>query len=371
MTRNGLRLNRKCARNAFTLIELLVVIAIIAILVALLLPAVQQAREAARRSSCKNNLKQIGLALHNYHDTYNMLPARSGGTSGCTTISTTLGDRYSGNCSRLSGFYGLLPYVEQGPLYDAISAGDASIPISPGGPSAWNNWPVWDRPVITVYLCPSDPGRGVQDAKSHSYVFCQGDVALGLNSNAASPRGMFGGRFTSVRFRNITDGLSNTIAMAEHVRANASRTTTGNRSYIKEGIVGGVTPLTPQQCRNQVSGGQFIAGADVKARHGAVTWDGQAERVGFSTIMPPNSPSCALGLNDNADNPDAMLTASSQHSGGVQVVMADGSVRFISENINTGDPSVAGFANSFGGASPYGVWGALGTMSGGEVVGEF
>ena len=357
-------------RTGFTLIELLVVIAIIAILVALLLPAVQQAREAARRSSCKNNLKQMGLALHNYHDVFNVLPYRSGGTGSCTSVSTSLGDRRNGNCSRLSGFFCMLPFVEQGPLYDAISAGDASIPISPGGPGAWESWAVWNNPVIPVYLCPSDPGLNVQNARSTSYAFCLGDNTAGMNDSNGITRGMFS-RHSSTRFRDVTDGLSNTIAMSEKVRADFAVTTSGNRNRIRQGIVNAVDPLTPANCRAQVSGGVFITDAAVKGRHGASLWDGQGERSAFSTIMPPNSHSCALGTDANADNTNAMLSASSEHKGGVQVLMADGAVRFISENINTGNPATAPPAANASVASPYGVWGSLGTRSGGEVVGEF
>ncbi|MCA8982914.1 MAG: DUF1559 domain-containing protein [Planctomycetaceae bacterium] len=358
------------SRNrGFTLIELLVVIAIIAILVALLLPAVQQAREAARRSSCKNNLKQLGVALHNYHDTFNVLPYRSGGTGSCTSVSTTLGgNRYNGNCSRLSGFYAILPFIEQSALFDTISAGDASIPISPGGPGGWESWPAWDSPVIATYLCPSDPGLNVTAPKSNSYVFSLGDSTAGINGSTI--RGLFG-RNSRVNFRDITDGLSNTVAMSEHVRAELGASTTANRNRVKHSIVNDVIPLTPANCRAQVSGTDFIAGVNVKAKHGNVLWDGQAERCAFGTIMPPNSQSCSDGNNTNADNGSAMLTASSEHKGGVQVLMADGAVRFISENINTGDSSATAPATNSFAASPYGVWGSLGSKSGGEVVGEF
>jgi len=356
-------------RLGFTLIELLVVIAIIAILVALLLPAVQQAREAARRSSCKNNLKQLGLALHNYHDVYKTLPYRSGGTGGCgPRVSTSIGNRYPCNKNRMSGFYPILPFIEQSALFDAISAGDSSIPISPGGPAPYEGWSVWNSPVIPGYLCPSDPGFNVTDPRSNSYVFCAGDNASGINGS--NVRGLFG-RNTKVRFRDITDGLSNTIAMSEHVRGNFGLTTTGNRSRVLEGIVNEVTPLTPGNCDAQVAGNQFVAGANVKARHGASLWDGQAERCAFNTILAPNSPSCSNGTNQNADNGTAILTATSQHKGGAQVLMADGAVRFVSENIDAGDASAAPPGGGSGNQTPYGVWGSLGTRGGGEVVGEF
>jgi len=358
-------------RRGFTLIELLVVIAIIAILVALLLPAVQQAREAARRSSCKNNLKQLGLALHNYHDVFNTLPYRTGGTGGCSgRVPTGFGDRYPCNNNRMSAFYSILPFMEQSALFDAIAAGDASNSIPPGGPAPYESWPVWDNVVIPGYLCPSDPGFNVDDKKSSSYVFSIGDNADNLTTDRAAIRGLFG-RQSKVQFRDITDGLSNTVAMSEHVRAEFAVTTTDNRTRVLEGIANGISPLTPANCDAQITGGQWGAGISVKAKHGNILWDGQAERSAFNTILAPNSPSCATGTNVNADNGTAILTATSRHSGGAQVLMADGAVRFVSENIDAGDATATPPSGSSGSQSPFGVWGSLGTRSGGEVVGEF
>ena len=131
-------MQRKTKHNGFTLVELLVVIAIIGILVALLLPAVQAAREAARRSQCNNNLRQLGVALHNYHDTHLKLPARK-------TI------------RRLSGYIGLLPFLEQTAMFDRIVAGDPAAGIGPWGADALSNWDGLNG-FPTSLLCPSDPG---------------------------------------------------------------------------------------------------------------------------------------------------------------------------------------------------------------------
>src|SRR5687768_12322516 len=155
-------LKRRRLRRAFTLIELLVVIAIIAVLIALLLPAVQQAREAARRTQCKNNLKQLGLAIHNYHDTYTRLPIQRGGTDGAAAETN--------NKLEMSAFVGLLPYIEQAPLFNQISSpGNKTRPdtgavvgtVQAFGPSPWYRYDNSHgyapfRARLPMLLCPSD-----------------------------------------------------------------------------------------------------------------------------------------------------------------------------------------------------------------------
>ena len=155
-------------RRGFTLVELLVVIAIIGILVALLLPAVQAAREAARRMQCTNNLKQLGLAVHNYHDTYKRLPARAGGTQGPTNLD---------NQGWLSGWIVLLPFYEQTPMYDRITAGDLANGIPPWGPPTGNAWAAWMyRPGVP--MCPSDSRRyDDTNLRLNNYCFSSGDDA--------------------------------------------------------------------------------------------------------------------------------------------------------------------------------------------------
>ncbi|MGC1274302.1 MAG: DUF1559 domain-containing protein [Planctomycetaceae bacterium] len=368
---------RSCAvrRRGFTLIELLVVIAIIAVLIALLLPAVQQAREAARRTQCKNNLKQLGLALHNYHDTYGMFVYRKGGTTGPAPSYTCPADRDITNCERLSGYYGLLPYIEQTPLYEKIRAGDIPNGFGPNGPAGWRSWSVWNV-TIPGLLCPSDGGS--MSNRPVNYVFSVGDTIVN-NLNRHDTRGLFGASFINgsgvsrnggTRIAAITDGTSNTIAMSEHLRRNLSRRA-GNQVRIKEGVVQGIAGLrnNPGQCLATVGvNGYYAASVTAKARHGWLIWDGQMERVGFTTITPPNGPSCAETNNPNADANHTVIAPSSNHTGGVIVVMADGSVRFVSENIDTGVLS-AKSVNS--GLSPYGIWGALGSKDGGEVATQF
>jgi prepilin-type N-terminal cleavage/methylation domain-containing protein len=371
-------LSSRPTRKGFTLIELLVVIAIIAILVALLLPAVQQAREAARRSTCKNNLKQLGIALHNYHDTYNMFMARKGGSSACT------GPNYTdGNCSRMSGYLGLMPYLEQSAIYDRIIAGDpnASPVIPPNGPAAWtnptaSNGMFWDV-AVPALLCPSD-GTRTQKTRVHNYNFCIGDSP---NNTAGSTvvRGLFGYQ-TCVNMADITDGTSNTIAMSEHVAMN-NGSTTNSTLFIIQGIATGATSMdgtvaeNPQQCYNMLDStdsNKWLSTAAVKGYFGTQIWDGQPERVGFTTIVPPNGPSCSDGTNTAADSTNSVIAPTSWHRGGVQAVFGDGAVRFVSDSIDTnsatGGLATDAPAQSSRGKSPYGVWGALGSKSGSENV---
>lgn len=348
-------------RRGFTLIELLVVIAIIAILIALLLPAVQQAREAARRTQCKNNLKQLGLALHNYHDVYGRFVYRKGGSSGTAAL---------GNRNRLSGFMGLMPYIDQAPLYNKVAAGDLANNIGRGGPQGWSGWAGW-RGVIPALNCPSD-GYNNNNEHSNSYLFNSGDSAINLNGSRDT-RGMFAYQ-RCVKMRDVTDGTSNTIAMGEGVQGldiGITTTTANSHRYINSVATGQSPRTNPGACLALTNGNSWIAGTVIKGRRGRRRWDGQNERVAFTTILPPNSPGCVNGANVNADSTHAAIPATSLHTGGVQVLMVDGAVRFVSENIDTGDLSAASLPQNSGGASPYGVWGSLGTKAAGEVVGEF
>lgn len=361
-------MNMKLRRRGFTLIELLVVIAIIAILIALLLPAVQQAREAARRTQCKNNFKQLGLAIHNYHDVYNAVPI------GCTIAGTNGG---ANNVRRFSAHLGLLPFVEQQNLYQT-TVGELALLSSNGTP--WNGALTVNNSKLTHLLCPSDSDSTVEsDRPKTNYLFSRGDNGWDQNqawhgNGGNGIRGFFlgvrddGQGGGPRRFRDITDGLSNTIAMGERITAKSGGSSILDGTTTTAVANGGRD--NPSLCVASVSGtGVYttVGNASGSALAGVRAFDGAPPFTAVNTVIPPNGPSCKNG-NDNQHDRDGLFTMSSQHTGIVQVLMGDGSVRAVSENIDSGDLTAAPVAS---GESPYGVWGALGTVRGREVIGEF
>jgi len=351
-------------RRAFTLVELLVVIAIIGILIALLLPAVQAAREAARRSQCTNNLKQFGLALHNYHDTYKVFPPRKGG-SRCAAGATT------GNCERLSGFIGLLPFIEQKAMYEQIRAGDPARGYPPGGPAAWYGWAPWNYPPRNQFVCPSDTGAPQGGQRLNSYGFSIGDQINSIR-DATQVRGLFAFR-TCYSTADILDGTSNTLAMSERTceafagpwAEYGGVTTTSTEIEYTTAIASSIGGLrnAPIVCYAQTSGNYFNAGVRVQRSWGRAWQDGQPMYVGITTVLPPNGPACAEDYVRYGDGVHLVIPPTSRHPGGVNGLMADGSVRFISDTIDTGN---TGVPQPQDGPSMYGVWGRLGSKAGKE-----
>jgi len=267
-------------RRAFTLIELLVVIAIIAILIALLLPAVQQAREAARRSTCKNNLKQIGLALHNYHDTHRIFPpgyCRAGS-----------GDR--------NNFIGwatfILPFMDQAPLYNQVQSNE-------GFDTKWNTLTAFTgtngiaKTVIPAYNCPSDPMGGINTDISGSYGKSN-YLMVGSKYPTISQIIVFG-RNSNVRIRDLTDGTSNTMLGGE-------RTTQG--ADIGGIWIGSTGP----------SAGYIIHAAPQ-----------------FLRESDPNTYLMSTQINGTTNRNYGF---SSSHVGGAHFLLGDGRIRFLSENID-------------------------------------
>ncbi|QDV66513.1 hypothetical protein Poly24_01990 [Rosistilla carotiformis] len=339
----------KQSRSAFTLVELLVVIAIIGILVGLLLPAVQAAREAARRMQCSNSMKQLGLALHNYHDTHGSFVPRATGTTSGTFQ----------NNGRLNGLIPLMPFYEQGPMYDQIAAGDGTRP--PFGGNTWDSWTPWNVAPEMLH-CPSDNFSGNQ-TNHFNYRFSLGDQ-MGSTRDATSVRGVFAKRDGS-RFRDILDGTSNTIAMSERKVNSYSQGTRTGTIRVAEGVTTGVADiqLSPLNCLAETDGTFYLDASVVKGRGGWWLADGQAERAGFNTVLPPNSASCADGTSSSGDSVTSVITPTSNHPGGVMTLRADGSTHFVAETIDTGDLSQP---ERTSGLSPYGIWGAMGSKAGGE-----
>jgi prepilin-type processing-associated H-X9-DG protein len=349
----------------------LVVIAIIGILIALLLPAVQAAREAARRAECTNKLKQIGLAAHSYHDVNRSLPFLCGGTGngsdfGAYNTWATTGT----NAFRQAGFVGLLPYLEQQTVYNMFSSRN----FSPGGWVDIANSPVYMK--IPTFFCPSDPTAETYARGARNYMMSMGDWTMQHHdaSRGIQPRGPFGAaRHANVgfcyNFAHVTDGLSNTVAFSERVVGADIANVKGGFAQ-SSGVVAGGTGLpgmlaiVPLNCKSvAISGSRYTtpASGDLTGRYYS---DGSSVAAGFNTILPPNSPSCAAAGTASQES-RIIAPPTSFHPGGANVCMLDGSVQFVSETIDCGDLT-KGLVQS--GKSPYGVWGALGSRNGGESV---
>ena len=374
-------MSKRPISTGFTLVELLVVIAIIGILVGLLLPAVQAAREAARRMQCTNNLKQLGLGILNYESTFAKLPNKSGGTASLVGSA----ERLNGNYNRLSPFVPLLAFIEQSALFNRIQAGNETTAlgvVAPGGPSGWfpridnssasNRYFPWTV-SIPAYQCPSDTIIPIATGEhgTNSYAVNMGDLVVNVNG-ASQMRGPLGGTGIYKRMASITDGTSNTIVFSERAAHNTNnlndgtfKTASGSELVIRYEAQQLSLQTSPSSCLAKAIGNKFAPGTLIKARFGILWTDGQAERIGFNTVLGPNKPACFGDGVQAADSNVVVLPASSMHTGGVNVVSMDGSVRFVSNSIDTGNTSAINTTPS--GASLYGVWGALGTLDGGEV----
>ncbi len=403
-----------CSRNrhGFTLAELLVSIAIIGVLAGLLLPAVQAARQSARKVRCVGNLKQIGLALHNYHATYNRFPTQGAGTlkGGLSQGPLATGwakwsDSWDSNAMNLSAHVGLLPFYEQQALWETISnpshfngvdfppmgptpAGHGGLNISGDGYLPWLT-------TISSLRCPSDPGIGLPAKGRSNYAFCLGDSAkhgyygdrdeflkvgaIVNNDIATWPHHMSVGSQIAQRgafkalvntdFRTIKDGTSNTIAMGEIItdlgdRDIRSASRSINLTFDGSGMNirtcdGDVDPERPSFWNSSV---EIESGAETRGARWA--YFGPAASQCY-TIKPPNTLTCA----QNEDH-GGLWSVSSRHQGGAHVLMMDGAVKFISDSIEAGDQSAipVDIVNSPGLRSPFGLWGSLGSAAANETI---
>ena len=330
-------------RSGFTLIELLVVIAIVAVLIALLLPAVQQAREAARRANCKSNLRQIGLAVFNYEAVAGCLPP---GMSLAGTGNTVT---WNGGWSAQAR---ILPFLDQGPLFQKANFGLNKEDPANSAVVSLN---------VPVFLCPSEIQTQVSthdygNSGVISYAWCMGDWFIWGGFNRPQNRSAFGPN-RARGLSDFTDGLSQTLMAAE--------VKTYQPTFICDG-----KQLQNIRDPNNVPGP--VADPDTVAPEylggcrlyllGHTEWsDGNAHASGFTTAWPPNfrTPSAAADnadVNLNSNNEEdggptfGAITARSYHADGVHVVLGDGSVRFVSSNVNSL------------------IWRSLGTVAGGEPV---
>lgn len=306
------------SRPAFTLIELLVVIAIIAILIGLLVPAVQKVREAASRLHCTNNLKQLGLALHNHHDALKAFPQAR---NPWPLVHSSLAR--------------LLPYVEQDNLQKLV---DFAQP-----PSSAANIPA-SQMAVPLFLCPSDVGEGRVPGSFHggtNYVCNTGTGTVGFGL-IASGDGVF--TQTPMGYRDLADGASNTAAFSETLLGNGIASvglvpSNAQREVLE--VPGGSDP-TPGAC---------AAAAGAWSGQRSAKWiDGHYGNTLYNHFFPPNPPEWDCG---NGSHNKGLSTARSTHPGGVNLLLCDGSVRFVTNGISL--PT----------------WRALATRAGGEVVGDF
>ncbi|EMI15456.1 secreted protein containing DUF1559 [Rhodopirellula maiorica SM1] len=395
------------------------VIAIIGVLVGLLLPAVQAAREAARRMSCSNNFKQLGLAMHNYHSAYQQLPRHGTGTKVALPTANDWWSSYNNeNSWQLSALVGVTPFMEQQALWEQISnplvGRTDEQAIAPGG-IATSPWPAmgpgpnkgqyipWVTQIPSL-RCPSDPGVGLPSLGRTNYAMCMGDsianqregllTRIGTKPNGkpyssgyaqgqrAGQRGVFA-THQSTAFRDILDGTANTIMMGEIAtdlgdmdkrtmpaqQGSTSWTTSlrDNPTWC-ESVQNYVDPERPQF---------WLAGtptAGTTNGRGYRWADYHPHQTMFYTILPPNRETCGPHNGGNY----FMGGLSSRHQGGAHVLMADGAVKFITDSIEAGNSTAGMVYNGGSGTqapgskSPYGLWGSLGTRAAKEVIdGEF
>ena len=377
-------------KKAFTLVELLVVIAIIGMLIALLLPAVQAAREAARRMQCSNNLKQMGLALHNYHDINDTMPSLNDVVE-FSDATVTPAHNYS-------LFFHLCPFYEQQARYSAVVGSSTKVTAVASD--------ILLQTMIPTLLCPSDasasrPGtvNGIartnimacvgdsfyfnhdpSDSNSKTRTIARAPFSRTFNSTVSFQPGSTAWFDNEKAFGAVSDGLSNTIGFGEAVTSDDAPKSDNPKGFVIAFAFGSLPNIaSPADCRDAALSAGNRSSLDmarvnatiVNIYRGHIWSQGLVGRIGFTASLPPNSPSCnnrntSPGTDNDTGNAAGwgVFSATSNHTGGVNGALLDGSVRFISESVDSGTLSLIVVNGSE--PSPYGVWGALGSINGGE-----
>lgn len=351
--------------RGFTLIELLVVIAIIAVLIALLLPAVQQAREAARRTQCRNNLKQLGLSLHNYAEVFAMFPPGRityfSPTDDRTSAANSNATTGNGNC--FSAFAQLLPHLDQGVIYNQINFN--SGPDTNGN----NNVSITQPPV---FLCPSDSGsrtlaQGTGFAGVTNYVLNTG-TTFPISMNNPSQTAVTGIFYenSGIRLADIIDGSSQTVCLSEQVLSTLTDPTNSGGNWTGDSPSTGFVLTTGNN--NTSAGpeltqypGDCMAGSKLQLTRGNRLLYGAPGHTMYNHIRGPNDTGidCRGGLPHSTRNfywwsrLSHNVASHSKHIGGVQSLFCDGHVQFVSSAVDLA------------------VWRGLGSRASGEIVGEF
>ena len=386
-------------RRGITLVELLIVIVVMALLVVLAVAIIGRAREASRRQQCQNNLKQLSLAVHNFHDSTKKLPKANYQPQFCADKHFNAETGTYGNRELYGILPVLMPYIESNPYYGLLSTelqkeGDALTPWD----AQWHNikptkgkfsdYKAISQVRSSIFLCPSDPmsyNHSATDFGRTSYHGCRGDIWVDWLS--PSTRGVFvSGPNDPISLSDIVDGTSNTMTFAECAIGNNHG---GKNSPVRGGLAYGMpygADAVPMRCleRADKNGKRVLTGDQnhdvlTDAKGPGLCWlSGLQVNDQFFAILPPNSPSCSSESNwQNL----AMISASSYHVGGCNVAFADGSVQFVNNDVDCGDLSQSaldyheyGKSQKYGDIyesvekmtteeSPWGVWGALGARA--------
>lgn len=320
--------------RGFTLIELLVVIAIIGVLIALLLPAVQSAREAARRAQCNNNLKQFGLAIHNYESTFKVYPFGKGDSYGSVLPGTPVYARWSTHSQ-------LLMFIEAGSLFNSINFN--LPPETPGMAGAVPFMPPYQNPnranatasrtQVGIFLCPSDGPTLSEWAGGTNYLGNQDTWSCDLGENQAStldptaqPRGIFYWR-SRVAVADVTDGLSNTAFFSEKIRGTGA---VDPKTHMFTMAVANNLDETYRMCKALPT-----TALPLTMRQGMSWVMGEMCCTNYNHVSQPNTRTCAsIGFPGTMANMAMQVPPSSRHPGGVNILMGDGSVRFVKDSTN-------------------------------------